>query len=239
MVPKQHYPLPLVVAERAMFEFRHLWLKGLQPQLYLETSPDGKICVNARVIAQYSSPDVPNPLFNPEPHNYKARRKSPSQIRRQKRRALARAVVHGPNRVQADAAVQAVHGAADKAAQTVPVQTNSSSLAVQEKLCCDDVYENDYQADLPSLASVMPQPNQEQPPEAYDCQHIQELQKQKLNRPQHQPVDVRTDKLVNETRTIQNFKYLEDQKRMKELQLQQLSAKINLGFKPLKTRKPF
>ena len=222
MVPKQLYPLPLVVAERAMSEFRHLWLKGLQPQLCLETSPDGEICVNARVIADYSSPAMPKPLLNPQPHVYKPRRKSPSKIRRQKRRALARAVAYGPNRVQADAAVQAVEGAADKAVGTVPVQTKSSSVAVQAILCCNDVYENNYQADRPSLA---PQPNQEQTPEAYSGPLIQQLKAQ-------QPV-------VNETQTIQNYKYLENQKRMKEIQLQQLSAKINLGFKPIKTRKPF
>ena len=176
MVPKQLYPLPLFVAERAMYEFRHLWLKGLQPQLHLETSPDGQICVNARVIAEYSSPAMPN-LLNHQPHDYKPRRKSPSQIRRKKRRALARAAAPGPNQVQADVAVQAVHGAADKAVQvsTIPVQTKPlvRSVAVQERLCCDDIYENNYQADLPSLASVMPQPTREQPPEVYDDQLMQ------------------------------------------------------------------
>ena len=227
MVPKQLYPLPLVVAERAMWEFRHLWLKGLQPQLHLEMSPDGQICVNAGVIAEYSSPAMPNLLLNHQPHDYKPRRKSPSQIRRKKRRALARAAAPGPSQVQADAAVQAVHGAADKAVQvsTIPVQTKAlvRSVAVQERLCCD-IYENNYQADPPSLTSVIPHPNREQPPEVYDGQFMQ-VQIQKQNRHQQLPVDVVTD--------------LENQKRMKEIQLQQLTNKINLGFKPMKTRKPF
>ena len=45
---------------------------------------------------------------------------------------------------------------------------------------------------------------------------------------------------VNETQSGQDYyQHLENQRRSKELQLEQLSAKINLGFKPPKTKKPF
>ena len=39
-------PLALAVAEKAIHEFSNQWLAGLQPQLSLETGPDGQILVN-------------------------------------------------------------------------------------------------------------------------------------------------------------------------------------------------
>ena len=44
-------PLALAVAEKAIREFSNQWLAGLQPQLSLETGPDGQILVNSRVAA--------------------------------------------------------------------------------------------------------------------------------------------------------------------------------------------
>ena len=44
-------PLALAVADRAIFNFSNQWLAGLQPQLILETGPDGQIWVRSRVVA--------------------------------------------------------------------------------------------------------------------------------------------------------------------------------------------
>ena len=58
MHPMLHsIPLALAVAEKAIREFSNQWLAGLQPQLSLETAPDGQIWVNSRVAAG----DVPTP----------------------------------------------------------------------------------------------------------------------------------------------------------------------------------
>ena len=85
----QHYPLPLAVAERAMREFCNQWFAGLKPQLCLETHPNGQILVSTTVAAENAFiPVRPNPP-PPQPHEHKPRHKSPSQIRRQKKRALA------------------------------------------------------------------------------------------------------------------------------------------------------
>jgi hypothetical protein len=44
-------PLALAVADKAIFNFFNQWLAGLQPQLILETDPDGQIWVSSRVVA--------------------------------------------------------------------------------------------------------------------------------------------------------------------------------------------
>ena len=44
-------PLVLAVTEKTIREFSNQWLAGLQPQLSLETAPDGQIWVNSRVAA--------------------------------------------------------------------------------------------------------------------------------------------------------------------------------------------
>ena len=44
-------PLALAVAEKAIREFSNQWLAGLQPQLSLETGPDGQVWVSSRVAA--------------------------------------------------------------------------------------------------------------------------------------------------------------------------------------------
>ena len=35
------------------------------------------------------------------------------------------------------------------------------------------------------------------------------------------------------------YNYLEEQKRQKDLEIQKLTKKLNLGFKPMETKKPF
>ena len=96
------YPLPLAVTERAMHEFCNLWLAGLEPQLYLETSPDGNIHVRTGVAAKCVLPERPNlPLH----HRYQPRHKTRSQIRRKERRARARAAARSST-VQDDKSTQ-------------------------------------------------------------------------------------------------------------------------------------
>ena len=44
-------PLALAVADKAFYDFSNQWLAGLQPQLSLETGPDGQIRISSRVVA--------------------------------------------------------------------------------------------------------------------------------------------------------------------------------------------
>ena len=44
-------PLALAVADQAIFNFSNQWVAGSQPQLVLETGPDGQIWVSSRVEA--------------------------------------------------------------------------------------------------------------------------------------------------------------------------------------------
>ena len=87
------FPLPLLVANRAMCEFRSLWLAGLQPQLQLETSPDGQIRVSTNVVTEvYSVPVRPIPvLLGRVPGPLQRSRNGPSRQRRRGKRAAARA----------------------------------------------------------------------------------------------------------------------------------------------------
>ena len=81
-----HYPHPLAVAERALREFCNLWISGLQPLLYLDTSPNGQIRVRSKVEAQVLHQPGPGPRVNLLP-----RRSTPSRQRRRVKRARARA----------------------------------------------------------------------------------------------------------------------------------------------------
>ena len=44
-------PLALAVVDKAIFNFSNQWLAGLQPQLMLETGPDGQIRISSSVVA--------------------------------------------------------------------------------------------------------------------------------------------------------------------------------------------
>ena len=44
-------PLALAVVDKAIFNLSNQWLAGLQPQLMLETGPDGQIRVSSSVVA--------------------------------------------------------------------------------------------------------------------------------------------------------------------------------------------
>jgi hypothetical protein len=94
-------PLALAVAEKAIREFSNQWLAGLQPQLSLETGPDGQIWVNSRVGAG----DVPTRALVVRHHTAEApdcrqareavqhprpRRHGPSYQRRLLRRAVTK-----------------------------------------------------------------------------------------------------------------------------------------------------
>ena len=100
-------PLALAVAERALFNFSNQWLAGLQPQLILETSPDGQICVSSRVVAgdvpthaklvlrrqAEEAEDRVNPHYQAGEagHRRRPHRHGPSRQRRRLRREAARA----------------------------------------------------------------------------------------------------------------------------------------------------
>ena len=108
MYAKLHpLPLALAVAERALFSFSNQWLAGLQPQLILETSPDGQICVSSRVVAgdvpthaklvlrrqAEEAEDRVNPHYQAGEagHRRRPHRHGPSRQRRRLRREAARA----------------------------------------------------------------------------------------------------------------------------------------------------
>ena len=101
-------PLGLAVADKAMFNFCNQWLAGLQPQLVLETGPDGKILVSSRVVAgdvpthanlvlrhphaeQVEAEDRVNPHRQAGEAGHRRRRPGPCQQRRRLRREAARA----------------------------------------------------------------------------------------------------------------------------------------------------
>ena len=132
-------PLALAVAERALYNFSNQWLAGLQPQLILETSPDGQICVSSRVVAG----DVPTHAklvlrrhaeeaedrVNPHcqvgqaGHQHRPHRHSPSRERRRLRREAARAA----------AAAGAADQAADKAEPAVKTANENVVLPTAEE----------------------------------------------------------------------------------------------------------
>ena len=239
------FPLPILVADRAMCEFRSLWLAGLQPQLHLETSPDGHMHVSTRVAAVYSFPVWPNqhphsPQYQQE---HKTRPKTPSQIRRKEKRALARkartlgsSAVHVEKATQSlNKAVQASLEISEAAMQTQPPVV--STTAAQTDLNCDDFLDPDenYQSTPTSQQPCLPilQSVQQQRPVVHD-----DIRSEVYSRKQELPHCHHPPAYFDKEREY-HYEYLENERRKKELQLQQLSAKIKLGFKPVNARKPF
>ena len=137
-------PLSLAVADKAFYDFSNQWLAGLQPQLSLETGPDGQIRISSRVVAE----NVPTsakfvlrrpaeevgPRHRPRPHG-------PSRQRRRLRREAAReaaaagtaekAVEKANTAVRTDDKEKDVHPSAEKDAQSL---TNYSQVAPVEDL---------------------------------------------------------------------------------------------------------
>ena len=131
-------PLGLAVADKAMFNFSNQWLAGLQPQLFLETGPDGKILVSSRVVAgdvpthanlvlrrhaeeAEEDPVHPQRQAGGAGHRHRPRRNGPCQQRRRLRREAARAAAAA---VTADKAVEKDEPTVettDKAEKFVPV----------------------------------------------------------------------------------------------------------------------
>ena len=90
-------PLALIVAEKAIQEFSYQWLCGLQPQLSLETAPNGQIRVCSRVVTGDAPIHPPPGVLHRDAgarDQYSARkarrRKGPAYKRRLSRRAAAR-----------------------------------------------------------------------------------------------------------------------------------------------------
>ena len=78
-------------------------------------------------------------------------------------------------------------------------------------------------------------------PTAHDT--LQSCQQQERGPPQNQVEHPGTyiahEYLSDESCRNEAYQYLLNQKRVKDVQLQQLSAKVNLGFKPVFSKKPF
>ena len=148
-------PLALAVAEKAIREFSNQWLAGLQPQLSLETGPDGQVWVSSRVAAG----DVPTQALVVRHHaaeapgrreagqavqRHRPRRHGPSYKRRLLRRAAAREAA-----ATADKAVQIVEPVEEAvelappnkqvAAEVLPAHQNFWS-ALRDELCPDTDY---------------------------------------------------------------------------------------------------
>ena len=123
-----HYPHPLAVAERALREFCNLWVSGLQPLLYLDTSPNGQIRVRSKVEAQVLHQPGPGPRVNLLP-----RRSTPSRQRRRVRSARAEAAAMAACDVAAEeAAVQVAI-----AVQAVPSSPSAEGTKAQTKATSD------------------------------------------------------------------------------------------------------
>jgi hypothetical protein len=159
-------PLALAVAEKAIREFSNQWLAGLQPQLSLETGPDGQVWVNSRVAAG----DVPTQALVVRHHAAEApgrrqageageavqrhppRRHGPSYQRRLLRRAAApEAAATADEAVQTavesvepvDEAVQvAVPPTQQVAAEVLPAPANQQNFwsSLRDELCPDRDY---------------------------------------------------------------------------------------------------
>jgi hypothetical protein len=170
-------PLALAVAEKAIREFSNQWLAGLQPQLSLETGPDGQIWVNSRVAAG----DVPTKTLVVRHHDAEVpgrcqageavqrprpRRHRPSYQRRLLRRAAAReAAAAGDEAVQsvvetvepADEAVQ-LAPPAQVAAEVLPAPANQQNFwsLLRDELCPDTDYSTAAQGVLPRPPPYVP-----------------------------------------------------------------------------------
>ena len=119
-------PLALAVAEKAIREFSNQWLAGLQPQLSLETGPDGQILVNSRVAAG----DVPTRALVVRHHDAEAlgRRQAGEAVQRPRPRR------HGPSyqrRLIRRAAAREAAATADEAVQTLVETVEQAGEAVQ------------------------------------------------------------------------------------------------------------
>jgi hypothetical protein len=176
-------PLALAVAEKAIREFSNQWLAGLQPQLSLETGPDGQIWVHTRVAAG----DVPTRALIVRPHDaaaeaqgrcqageapqhHRPRRKGPSYQKRLLRRAAARAAAATADQAvqtavetakPADEAVQPVHPPPQVAAAEAPpppAQPHQQNLwsVLRDELCPDTDYSTAVQAVLPRPQPYVP-----------------------------------------------------------------------------------
>ena len=237
-----NYPHPLAVAERAMAEFCTLWLTGLQPQLFLETSSKGDILVTT-IVEAYVEPTLP--LH----HHPKPKQHSPSQIRRQKKRTLARAAAKlASSEVPSGTSLQVVHSA-EKSVQAsqvkspidaaIQIQPLVNAAATQTDLNCVDTDANlSLSKHHPRpLSKAMPEFYQEHGRQACGDPQGEVLHDLVQNQPQKQAL---TDGELNETWCNNDYyKYLENQRRIKDSQLKQLSAKIDLGFNPARAKKPF
>ena len=128
MVP--YYPHPLAVAERALREFCNLWVSGLQPLLYLDTSPNGQIRVRSKVEAQVLHQLGPGPQVN-----LLLQCSTPSRQRRRVRRVRARAEAAAMAACDVAAEEAAVQVAI--AAQAVPSSPSTEGTNAQTKATSD------------------------------------------------------------------------------------------------------
>ena len=86
-------PLALAVADKAFYNFSNQWLAGLQPQLSLETGPDGQIRISSRVVAENVPTSAKLVLRRPAEEvgpRHRPRHHGPARQRRRLRREAAR-----------------------------------------------------------------------------------------------------------------------------------------------------
>ena len=180
---------------------------------------------------------------------------NPSRQRRRKRRAAAR----GTTQVAADTADKAVETESNYLEEavntnaTISNQENPNPECPKENLACahahtqTDICCPNY--DLPPSSHNLPSHNlQQQPPEVHPGYQVQlEHPRSPIYAPVQQSQQRRRGRGVRGDSCEQmsvnkkwsDEEYLESQRRMKDLQLQPLSGKINLGFKPVNIKKPF
>ena len=137
------------MADKAFYDFSNQWLAGLQPQLSLETGPDGQIWVSSRVVAG-NVPTHAKLVLRPHAaeeaglhHRHRPRHHGPSRQRRRLRREDARAAAATADKAvdKAELAVKTVNAAekdvppgADKVAKS---PTNYSQVAAAEVIPLD------------------------------------------------------------------------------------------------------
>ena len=259
--PPRSLPLlPIQVAENAMQEFLKRLCAGLQPCLLLETNPEGQILVTSKVFAAANDCKPyhrhPRPLFPYHAqvlpcHLPRAHRNSPSRQRRRERRAKARQ--EQPAETGAAQAVEQAEQAAEQDDQAAAIAPQFLPPLTAEKTAApinapENVAEID-DIDIVATETYLPKLHSSDLSRQKTVHHLRQAQSLPTAAqvaPLH-PVLGAVQAHPHERGQVNDeichdqafYGFLEQQRREKENQIRELTTKMNFGFTPKHSKKPF
>ena len=246
-----------VVTELDTFlqKFKQIWHEGLNAHLDVH-SHNGQAWVSLRVQLGHAPGPLHHQLHPHFPHTPKRTRKSPSRQRRRARRAAARqeCAEEEPNEETEDTVVNENlaeeanpyenenEAASDFHPSPAPSASDPRPPPVQPAGCLPPQLAHRTAEPLPPPASPTGYGPSAGPTPRHCHTSVTADIPRDMPPPLHQhtvaargPSDVCDEICPDE----QFYKYLQEQKRLREAEIDKLSSKINIGFKPKNARRPF